>query len=444
MIKRYTTPEAYAAAGLPTDESRVAEIEQTSEIKVDGVNVVVPIPEDGDAVFEDTDGNPKFVRHATIQKNLLDTSWSLRGYAFEVNCRKCKVMDFNENTAGLKWLNCWQHSITAISAATIKFWLHMKGDYAAWIPIEVTLSDSSNGYINATSASEITVALEAAGNTGNVGYANHGWWAYLSDDNDEKVTSGGTKIVVQCDIAADYRQYQSSDSTHALVGCTMALTVWGDMPASSALYRRTGVSTSWSVGNVERGKAYYSVNGKTPTANWALNAVDLVTLDAFNNSAYCADLRAAYGTYKNYISQNRTWCPHPDYGVLSLIDADEMTSRYGSKTFTKKDGTTVEWKFPALHYGLTVGYGTGKFAQGKWHLSDVNEGIEYMDDEVYEAIRDGQTRMNTTLLVNNAYRWFARRLYANPAWLYNGTSGTITYNNASNAYRCRAVLLLEF
>ena len=35
----------------------------------------------------------------------------------------------------------------------------MKGDYAVWVPIEVTLSDSSNGYINATSAAEITAAL---------------------------------------------------------------------------------------------------------------------------------------------------------------------------------------------------------------------------------------------------------------------------------------------
>lgn len=443
MIKRYITPEAYAAAGLPTDESRVAEIEQTSEIKVDGVNVVVPAPEDGDAVFEDADGNPKFVRHYTIRKSLLDPSWSLRGYAFEVNARRCKVMDYGEN-AGLKWLGCWQHSITAISAGTIKFWLHMKGDYAAWIPIEVTLSDSSNGYINATTAAEITAALEAAGNTGNIGYDNHGWWAYLSDDNDEKVTSGGTKIVVQCDFNADYRQYQNSDSSHALVGCTMALSVWGDMPASSAIYRKTGVSTSWSVGNVEKSAAYYATNGKTPTANWDLNTTALVTLDAFNKSAYCADLRAAYGTYKNYIAMNKTWWPHPDYGVLSLIDADEMTHRYGAASFTKKDGVTVEWKFPALHYGLTVGYGTGKFAAGKWHLSDVDEGVEYMDDVVYKKIRDGQTRMNTTLLVNNATRWFARRYDANGAWYFFGTAGYINGNFVFSASRCRAVLLLEF
>ena len=439
MIKRYTTPEAYAAAGLPTDESRVAEIEQTSEIKVDGVNVVVPVPGDGDAVFEDADGNTKFVRYNTIQKSLLDPSWTHVGYAFGLRGRQYRVLDKNENTVGLKFLNCWQFSITAISATTIKFWLKMKGDYATFVPVEVELSSAE---INATSAAEITAALEATGNAGNTGYANHGYWAFLANANDEPVSENGTKIIVQCDFCADYRQYQCSDGSHALVGCTMALTVWGDMPASSALWRSTGCSTYWGIMNVENGESYYSTNGKTPTADWALNAVDLVTKAAFESSPYCAALRAEYGDYHNYITRNKVMYPHPDYGVFALLDAKEMTRRYGNRKFTKKDGAE-DFMFPAIHYGLTVGYGNGKFSVGEWWLEDIPEGQEFMSEEVFAKMREAQTRMNTTLLVNNANRWFCRRYNANYAWFYYGHTGILGNSYVSYAFRCRAVTLCE-
>lgn len=432
MIKRYPTPEAYAAAGVPTDESRVAQIEQSNEILIDGVNVVVPVPGDGDAVFEDAEGNPRFVRYDTIDKSLLDPSWTHIGFAFGCNGRSVHVMWKDEHT-GLKWLNCWQHTITAISAATIQFYLHMAGDYTAWVPIEVALPDANNSYMNNNNAEAITAALEAAGNSGNVGYAKHGWWAFFD----------GTNIIVQCDLCADYRQYQTYDGSHPLVGCTMALSVWGDMLASTALWRRTGVSTYHGVMNVEKAVAYYSTNGKTPTANWPLNSVDYVTRAAFDSSAYCADLRAAYGTYENYIAHSRVMWPHPRYGVFALPDAETMTARYGPATFTKKDGTDAV-KFPALNYATEIGFGTGAFAVGKWHLSDVTEGVMYMDDVVYAKLREAQTRMNTVALLNTQYRWFARRYGAYSAWIFFGSSGLMYFSYVFSAFRCKAVTLLKF
>ena len=431
MIKRYSTPEAYAAAGVPTDESRVAQIEQTGEIKVDGVNVIVPIPGDGDAVFEDAEGNVKFVRN-TINKSRLDAAWNHIGFAFGYDGKTVRVMAKDENTAGLKWLNCWQHAITAISAATIKFYIHAKGDYAVWVPVEVTLPDANNGYLNNNNAEAISEALDAVGNSGNVGYANHGWWAYFD----------GTNIIVQCDFCADYRQYQTFDGSHALVGCTMSLSVWEDMPASSVYWRKSGVSTYFAPMNLDKAVAYYSTNGKTPTANWALNATDFVNKTSFDTSAYCADLRAAYGTYRNYLAHSMVLFPAPKYGVFKLPDADEMTRRYANKTFTKKDGVTTDYKFPALHYGATIGYGTGKFAVGKWHLSDVPEGVLYMEDTTMAKLAEAQTRMNTTVLTNAASRWFARRFNANYAWHFIQTNGNLFYNNVTSAPRCRACTLL--
>lgn len=430
MIKQFSTPAAYAAAGMPTSESRIAQIAENNEVKVDGVNVVVPIPGDGDAVFIDASGIERFIRFNTINKNLIDASWTHVGYAFGLRGRRYRVLDKNFPTATYQWLGCWQFAITAISATTIKFWLKMKGDYATFIPIEVTLTSAE---INATSAAEINAALDAAGNTGNIGYANHGYWAYLDDD----------KIIVQCDFDGDYRQYQCSDSTHALVGCTMALSVWGDMPASASILRKNGVVVYNAGLNFAKLYSYYSVSGVTPTANVDVRSSDIVNKISFETSEYCAALRAAYGNYRAYIDQVMLMRPQPNYGAKALIDAQEMTRRYANETFTKKDGSDG-WKFPALHSAANVGYGSGKFAAGKWHLSDAfDEGEEYLKDEVLAKMQEAQTRMGTTVITNSVTRWFARRRNAYFAWIFNGTNGYLYYTTVSLALRCQAVTLVD-
>ena len=438
MINRYDNEAAYEAAGAPTGESRVAQIADTGEVKIDGVNVLVPVPGDGDAVFYDEDGKDRFVRYNTIQKSLLPASWTHVGYAFGQRGRTYKVLDKNFPDATKQWVGCWQFSISAISATTIKFWLKMKGDYATFVGIEVELTSAT---IDATSASEIDAALDAAGNTGNVGYANHGWWAFLADAQGNKVESDGTQIIVQCDFDGDYRQNACSDSTHTLTGVTMALCVYRDMPAASNVYRNTLANGGSPIMNFAKGKAYYSASGATPSANVAINSTTLVNKTSFDSSQYCADLRAFFGDYDNYIRANMVKYPAPDYGVFSLVDADEMTRRYASLKFTKKDGETQDYIFPALATALTVGYGSGKYAVGKWHLSDVTDGTEYMDDAVMAKIAEAQGRMNTTVLTNSVTRWFARRSYVNTAWYFTSTSGTLYYYYVNTAFRCQAVTL---
>ena len=82
MIKSFPTPAAYAAAGAPTDESRVAQIQSTGEIRIDGVNVLMDRPTDVCAVLYDADGKDRFVRYDTIVKSLLPGDWTHVGYAF--------------------------------------------------------------------------------------------------------------------------------------------------------------------------------------------------------------------------------------------------------------------------------------------------------------------------------------------------------------------------
>ena len=215
------------------------------------------------------------------------------------------------------------------------------------------------------------------------------------------------------------------------------------MPASSDLWRKNGCKTYWGFLNVAKGESYYATNGKTPTANWSLTAVDIVTKAAFETSEFCADLRAFYGTYHNYIVMNKVMQPHPEYGVFNLPDAEEMTARYAGMTFTKKDGTT-DAKFPAMNSALSVGYGSGKFAQGKWHLSDITDCAEYLEDETLAKLQEAQRRMNTTVITNSVYRWLSRRYSATNGWIFNGTNGTLSNYNVYGASRVQAVTLIDF
>ena len=431
MIKSFPTPAAYAAAGAPVDESRVAQIQSTGEIRIDGVNVLMDRPSDVCAVFEDPNGMVYYVRWDTIQKDRLSADWTHVGYTYGFDGKRTRVLDKNFPSASIQWLACWQYAITAISAAAIKFWLHMKGDYAAWVPIEVTLSDDSDGYMNATTVTEINAALEAAGNTGNVGYENHGYWAFLDGDH----------ITVQCDFNGGYQQYQCSDGSHALVGCTMALSVWEDMPASSAMFRKTG-QVSTATRNVAKAVAYYGASGTTPSANLPVNTTTYVKRVDFYTSEYCADLRAFYGTYEAYIAAQAVEpMQSPDYGFFALPDGQEAARRWGNATFTKKDGETVAYKFPVIHYGLTVGYGSGKFATGKWFTDD---DAAFLEDSVLAKMQEAQRRMNTTVITNSVYRWLSRRYSATNGWLFNGTNGTLNNYYVSNAIRVQAVTLIDF
>ena len=228
MIQTFSNQDAYAAAGKPTDESRVALIEDINAVKIDGVNVLTDMPEDGDVVFEDTDDSIFYVKRTTVNKNLINASWTHTGFAFSNNGRQVKVLDKTFPSTTYQWLACWQYAITAISSTSITIKLRMAGDYANYVEIPVALTSAA---INATTVSEVNAALEAAGNTGNVGYANHGYWAFLADANGNKVDSDGTQIIIQCDFNGNYQQFNVAGT-----GCTIALSA-APIPRHQAVWQ---------------------------------------------------------------------------------------------------------------------------------------------------------------------------------------------------------------
>ena len=439
MIEIFNTKQEYNSTAKSEKESTVSLIEEGNLVMVDGVNVVSLEPKVGDAVYKDADGAVVIIAAETLNKSLLPDSWTYVGPVLE-RVANDSIVAMYGNVSSLptkKYADVVQFSISTISATTIKFYLHMAGDYAAWVAVEVELTSTE---INATSAAEIAAAIELAGNTGNVGYDKHKYWAYLADAQGNKVDSDGTQIIVQCDTWADYRQYQCADSTHALVGCTMTHVTWGDMPESNKYFKvNAGVTNYRGLMNIEGGAAYWSTNGRTLSTNVVPGGeggnTDPMKLSEYQSSQYAAAIRAAYPTYLDYLQGEFGIDAKQAMGVFALPDEFEMTRKYGPMMAPTKAGEPKA-KFPALNWAYTL--------EGDWSLWGVRRGTILMKDENLNAINATQTKEGKVTISAAANRWWAQRCYATYAWFFYGTRRNLDGSSVYYAIQVGAVTLLKF
>jgi hypothetical protein len=162
----------------------------------------------------------------------------------------------------------------------------------------------------------------------------------------------------------------------------------------------------------------------------------------YESSQYCADLRATYKTYEEYLEKcYAVVCPQK-YGCFALPDGAEMGRLYANKMAPTKDGGTKA-KFPALNYGHNRSYGVAGLNAGDFHLPGVLEGTELMKDDCINTLAPSVTKMGTTAINNSAYRWFAQRCHVYYAWIFHGYSGGLYTYDVTATYRCQAVALLE-
>lgn len=434
-IKSYNSKADYESAVKPTTESQVSMIETTREIIVDGVNVVTTEPVPGDVVFLDDQNKVIYVKGgAWIQKANIPAAWTHVGYVYFRKGRQVGVI--HKDGADQKWLDVCQYAITAISATSLTINLSMAPSYAQ-VATTVELASTD---IDAANAAAISAAVAAkATEVGDT----RAWWAYLADADGNKVDSDGTQIIIQCDTCTDYRFYNVSAT-----GCTIAHISWGDMPESSVYWRgeRGYYTNYWGVMNIARTKAWATNSGRVPTQNEPVGpraGNDApVKPSEFASSEYCANLRAAYATYEEYLEKCYMVVYPQKYGCFSLPSGKAMAEKYARMTAPTKSGAT-KYKYPALYYGYAKSFGVDGLDFGDWYLPGVAEGTMLMKDETLAALAPSVTKMGTTAINNSTARWFAQRYNVYHAWLFSGNSGFLTYSGVSFSVRCQAVALLE-
>ncbi len=434
-IKSYNSKADYQAAVKPTTESQVSMIETTREIIVDGVNVVTTQPTVGDVVFLDDQNKVIYVKGGSwIQKANIPAAWTHVGYVYFRKGRQVGVI--HKDGADQKWLDVCQYAITAISATSLTINLSMAPSYAQ-VATTVTLASTD---INAANAQAISEAVAAkATEVGDT----RAWWAYLADADGNKVDENGTQIIIQCDTCTDYRFYNVSAT-----GCTIAHITWGDMPENSTYWRgeRGYYTNYWGVMNIARTKAWTTGSGRVPTQNEPVGpraGNDApVKPSEFANSEYCANLRAAYATYEEYLEKCYMVVYPQKYGCFALPSGKAMAEKYARMTAPTKAGGT-KYKYPALYYGYAKSFGVDGLDFGDWYLPGVTEGTMLMKDETLAVLAPSISKMGTTAINNSTGRWFAERYGVGFAWLFNGNSGYLYVNGVPYTDRCQAVALLE-
>lgn len=428
-IKNFPNEAAYDAAMKPTIESQVAMIENTKDVKYDGVNVIADVPRVGDATFLDESNKPVIISATTLIKANVPAAWTYVGEVVEVTDNDHVRVLHKDISQTKVWLGLCQYAWTdAVLDGT---------ETTKVIGIRCALNWANNTEVTcvytaetlAEAAAAMQSAIEARLTELSATAAEIALWhCYADTDN--------SRVIVQRDACSDYRFYNCSGLTHI---------TWGDMPASNnAGFRVNDVAGNERLMNIAKGAGYYGTNGRTPTADVPLNAAaGIVNKTSFNTSAYCALLRETYGTYENYaIKEYRVKVPQK-LGAFGLPDGKAMTAKYGPMTAPTKDGGTKA-KFPALNWPLGVGFNADGLRQGDWHLWDVREGAIIMRDDTLAKINATRQKMGVTQISISTYRWFAERYDVSYAWIYYGGYGTLYSTGVINGYQLGAVTLLKF
>lgn len=434
-IKSYANKAAYDAAVKSTIESQVSMIETSRDVVIDGVNVVTGDPVSGDVLFLDESNNKVFLKGgAALQKAIIPSAWTHVGYVVARFGRKALIID--KDAADLKYVDVVQFKVTVpAETGTLSLGAQfVTAGTTTTISVAytagMTLAAAANTYEenDDTLCGRINTALAALeGITGD-------WWAYMNDANE---------VIVQRDTWTDYRQYN----------CSGALThiTWGDMPASDVYFKNDGGYTNyWGVMNVTRTRAWATNSGRVPTTMEPVKVtgnpspVKPACFEDPTNEAYpyTALIRAAYGTYDNYLRNGYGVMYPQKYGTFALPDAATLSATYALQSAPTKTGGE-KYKFPALYRCYAVTYGVDGLDIGDWHLPGSLEGCYLMDDDNLAAIAASVTKMGTTSINNATSRWFAERGSVYTARYFYGTYGFLNIIGVNYSVRVQAVALLN-
>lgn len=234
--------------------------------------------------------------------------------------------------------------------------------------------------------------------------------------------SGNTVKIL--DKTAVSRQYKTSNTS--------------DGNSDSSYMKKSGATTNYrGIMNVARGVAFWSSNGRTPSADVPIvenGNQDPVNKSSFDSSSYCKLLRQTYADYESYIREN--------YGVL-------YPQSYGVfNTESIPDGKTTTYAYndsehPAFQYCASVGYGVDGLAAGDWFMAGVQEGCELMEDSTLALVASTMSKFGGSAPNNSSSRWFAQRGSSNDAWSFNGSYGGLDSNLCTYEFTVQAVALLK-
>jgi len=439
MIKTYETDAAHAAAAKSAIESAVVLIESSNEIVTDGVNVITNNPKVGDILVLDESNKKRFIALDTFQMAIFPKAWTIVGVVAvrEGN----KVICVHKSNAGKAWSAIFKFKVTGWNL------------------------DGAQHTTNITFYSSQTPAADPAFNYAGTDYATIA--AQLNTWFDGYKATSGLRyhaialedgIRVQIEPYNTWYQYVLSMS-----GLTVTQMTGAELPASSTLYRKTGLRIDWFACNLVRYMQWAKTSGSVPTSNVPLSTYTghAVKIADFNTSAFCELLRKTYcknpsapteDDYLAYIKGEYSGRVPDQRGALApkFTDGHDNTYKLAGSRYVDYNGVE-QIEYPAFDYCADVAYNADGLTRGCWYLpsnlelTKIMRGITYGHSGVSRDKADPVNRslnaIGGSAISCASYVWSSSRCNVGNAWNFGG-NGHFSNNSFSFGLACVPCVLL--
>ena len=442
----FATPADYAAHTKSTSVSEVSLVEAPKTVYFDGVNVERNSnPCISDALYVDGDGNKHFIAGNTYVPASLPSDYTSVGVVVARKGDKALILHKDENT-GVKFASCWQHEITGLAdhlgtEITIQFRQALtSGNINIGSPLVFTPATLAE----AAAAIDTHLRANPGGTAAGAGW-NYNWHCELTLNY-----AGEESVIVTSDNIVDYRQANAIvDTSASTSGITGTMNMCNFLPAygDSTMLRVNGGFGYRPGWNFERLKQWATTNTTIATPSSMVSVHDgsnTVSQDQFENNQYCADLRAEYVTFDNYIKSLMLRWPVRKGGQWSLYGTGKgNTEQLASKTHLNLAGDTVD-TFSAAKWSASKSFDSDGLRLGDWYMPQMDECFD-----IFAPMKlDGSDPVNATLkkMTGNARslsvsRWVPARHNGANAWIMN-PNGYFNFNSFNNNNPCAAVALL--
>lgn len=440
MIKTYPNRAAHDAAVKSEMESAVALLENTNEIVIDGVNVVVDQPGVGDIVCYDENRKIKFIALDTFHAGVFPAAWETVGV---VGLRRGnELMIVAKENAAQKWMDVYPYVVTGYELDgeehTAQLRLHGRPTTSTYYEFKYT----------ASTVDEFVTALQqflaTSGETD--------WSAYKDTDG---------RVILQ------YNNYTTSEYYTASLTQATGLTLTGkvtlDVPEAAPSFLRECGTRGYGVWNAARAKVYFKEDNTSSAYNptspissmplypicWPAFAGISEHRDGDNclwlRQQYCADPEhPTEAEWEAYMDDICLKVPAMTGGAgIKWRDGKAVTDAIKDITYLAADGTRKPL-YPAAYY-------CSQFFSGEGFLPSASQFYELMKDVTYGlsgVTRDKADPVNRSLYaiggsalgVTSSW-WLCLRSSAAGAYCANSAGG-VGYNSPFSGQRCAPLSLL--
>lgn len=390
-IHKFNDENTYDSHVRSSIDSEVSLIENTNEIKYDGVNVEVKYPKFGDALYLENTGNANnltkhFIDGASLNVSTLPNTWIPVGVVVTNECNKVMVAyykGYNDGNNITNTVNGICYELTPIidgQQHSITFQQYAKTNPYNAIEIGTfTHSCSSDEQF----VQELDTWLQQHPGGSDSGCYTYNWHCeYL--ENYQNVM----KPFVVCDTCTNNLQYNTVVKT----GDTTVKSYNTETITLQTAYKRNNNrNSSLRIGlNYQCLLNYLNTSPApanfVPSTTVTVTDSNIVSRTQFEENEHCANLRTQFSTFEEYVNVFMLKYPTLKRGVgVELNKSLQYTQLYGNLVYKNLSNTDVI-AYPCHYWTQHINFNSDGLRQGDWYLPNITD--------LYKTLKDVKCRIS--------------------------------------------------